>query len=125
MLGSSFKIGNRVGEVNRLQVVAKEDFDAVIAGSGSAQVAAGREEWERTLLRCESMDARTGLRYLDVFAARPDLRARLPEIGVPTLVAHGRHDTVIGWGRPIRTGWQLGCRREAPTPPCLATGPGS
>ena len=45
------------------------------------------------------MDARTGLRYLDVFAARPDLRARLPEIAVPTLVVHGRHDTVI----PLKT----------------------
>ena len=99
LLGSSFKIGNRVGEVNRLQVVAREDFDAVAAGSGSARVAAGRQEWERTLLRCESMDARTGLRYLDVFAARPDLRARLPEIAVPTLVVQGRHDTVI----PLKT----------------------
>jgi acyl transferase domain-containing protein/pimeloyl-ACP methyl ester carboxylesterase/acyl carrier protein/SAM-dependent methyltransferase len=99
LLGSSFKIGNRVGEVNRLQVVAREDFDAVIAGSGSDRVAAGRAGWERTLLRCESMDGRTGLRYLDVFAARPDLRARLPEISVPTLVVHGRHDTVI----PLKT----------------------
>ena len=99
LLGSSFKIGNRVGEVNRLAVVAREDFDAVVAGSGSARVAAGRAEWERTLLRCESMDARTGLRYLDVFAARPSLRARLPEIDVPTLVVHGRHDTVI----PLKT----------------------
>jgi pimeloyl-ACP methyl ester carboxylesterase len=99
LLGSSFKIGNRVGEVNRLQVVAKEDFDAVVTGSGSARIAAGRQEWEQMLLRCESMDARTGLRYLDVFAARPDLRTRLPEIGVPTLVAHGRHDTVI----PLKT----------------------
>ena len=58
-----------------------------------------REAWERTLLRCESMDPRTGLRYLDVFAARPDLRKRLPEIETPVLVVHGKHDTVI----PLKT----------------------
>ena len=99
LLGSSFKIGNRVGELNRLEVVARADFDAVAAGSGAARVTAGRAEWERTLLRCESMDPRTGLRYLDVFAARPSLLDRLPEIAVPTLIVHGRHDTVI----PLKT----------------------
>jgi pimeloyl-ACP methyl ester carboxylesterase len=41
------------------------------------------------------MDPRIGLRYLDVFAGRPDLLGSLPEIAVPTLIVQGAHDTVI------------------------------
>ncbi|GAA0900317.1 hypothetical protein GCM10009558_090530 [Virgisporangium aurantiacum] len=86
-------MGNRNGEVNRLSVVAREDFDRVVAGGG--HLSGDRAELERTLLRCESMDPQLGLRYLDVFAAEPTLLARLPEIAVPTLIVQGRHDTVI------------------------------
>jgi pimeloyl-ACP methyl ester carboxylesterase len=99
LLGSSYKIGNRVGELNRLGVVAREDFDHVIEGSGSGRIRSDRDELEQTLLRCESMDPRIGLRYLDVFAARPDLSARLGEVTAPTLIIQGRHDTVI----PLKT----------------------
>jgi len=87
-----------MGEINRLEVVAREDFDAIAEGGGEP-AALPREELERLLLRCESMDPRIGLRYLDVFAARPDLLPRLPEVDVPTLVVQGRHDTVI----PLKT----------------------
>ena len=94
LVGSSFKIGNRVGEINRLEAVAREDFDAVARGGGEPE-ALPREELERLLLRCESMDPRIGLRYLDVFAARPDLLTRLADVEAPALVVQGRHDTVI------------------------------
>ena len=98
LLGSSYKIGNRVGELNRLDVVAREDLAAVATGTG-AEPAGGRDRLQELLLRCESMDPHTGLRFLDVFAARPDLTARLPEIAVPTLILQGRYDTVI----PLKT----------------------
>ncbi|WP_434739716.1 SDR family NAD(P)-dependent oxidoreductase [Micromonospora sp. SH-82] len=95
LLGSSYKIGNRVGEINRLAVVAAEDLDRTIAGSGSSRLAGERAAAEALLLRCESMDPQTGLRYLDVFAERPDLADALAQITVPTLIVQGRHDTVI------------------------------
>ncbi|WP_431874894.1 SDR family NAD(P)-dependent oxidoreductase [Micromonospora marina] len=95
LLGSSYKIGNRVGEINRLAVVAAQDLDRTIEGSGADRLRRERAAVEALLLRCESMDPQTGLRYLDVFAARPDLRDRLGELDLPALVVQGRHDTVI------------------------------
>ncbi|MFG1935976.1 SDR family NAD(P)-dependent oxidoreductase [Micromonospora tulbaghiae] len=95
LLGSSYKIGNRVGEINRLAVVAAQDLDRTIEGSGADRLRHERAAVEALLLRCESMDPQTGLRYLDVFAARPDLRDRLGELDLPALVVQGRHDTVI------------------------------
>ena len=41
------------------------------------------------------MNPQIGLRYLDVFADRPALLASLPDVGVPTLIVQGAHDTVI------------------------------
>ncbi|MEU6153492.1 SDR family NAD(P)-dependent oxidoreductase [Actinosynnema sp. NPDC047251] len=99
LLGSSYKIGNRVGEINRLAVVAAEDLDRTIEGGGSSRLKRERAAVEELLLRCESMSPQIGLRYLDVFAARPDLLSRLDEVSVPTLVMQGRHDTVI----PLKT----------------------
>ena len=52
-------------------------------------------ELEKLLLRCESMDSRIGLRYVDALVTRPTLFTRLPEITAPTLVLRGRHDTLI------------------------------
>lgn len=97
LLGSSYKIGNRVGEINRLAVVAAQDLDRTIEGADADADRLRRERAavEALLLRCESMDPQTGLRYLDVFAARPDLRHRLGELDLPVLVVQGRHDTVI------------------------------
>ncbi|TMM37903.1 MAG: SDR family NAD(P)-dependent oxidoreductase, partial [Actinobacteria bacterium] len=95
LVGSSYKVGNRHGEVNRLSVVAREDFDRITANGGPARLRDERAGLEELLLRCESMDPRIGLSYLDVFAAQPTLFARLPEIAVPTLILHGRHDTVV------------------------------
>ncbi|WP_452094298.1 SDR family NAD(P)-dependent oxidoreductase [Dactylosporangium matsuzakiense] len=95
LVGSSYKVGNRNGEVNRLSVVAAEDFDRIVAHASSARIGRERAGLERLLLRCESMDPEIGLRFLDVFAAQPTLFGRLPDIEVPTLIVQGRHDTVI------------------------------
>ncbi|MFC4534168.1 SDR family NAD(P)-dependent oxidoreductase [Sphaerisporangium dianthi] len=95
LIASSHRIGNRVGEINRLEVVAKEDFDHVLAESGSERLRAERESLTARLLRSESMDPQIGLRYLDVFADRPDLLGSLPEITMPALIVQGAHDTVI------------------------------
>ncbi|PJN27395.1 beta-ketoacyl synthase [Streptomyces sp. CB02613] len=93
LVGSSYKVGNRNGEVNRLSIVAAEDFDRMETHRGIAP--GDRAALQELLLRCESMSPQTGLSYLDVFDAQPTLFARLPEITVPTLVLWGRHDTVI------------------------------
>ncbi|MGW7276804.1 alpha/beta fold hydrolase [Streptomyces sp. NPDC054844] len=98
LLGSSYKVGNRNGEVNRLATVAAEDFDK-LERSGSERIRRDRPDLEKLLLRCESMDAQTGLRYLDVFASQATLLERLPDIAVPTLIVHGHYDTVI----PLKT----------------------
>ena len=99
LVGSSYKVGNRRGEVNRLSVVAREDFDRIVA-AGWPTAAHGaappdRAALEALLLRCESMDPQLGLRYLDVFATQADLLGGLPGLTVPALIVQGRHDTVI------------------------------
>ncbi|MEO6084809.1 MAG: alpha/beta fold hydrolase, partial [Umezawaea sp.] len=99
LIGSSYRIGNRVGQLDRLEVVVREDFDHVLTAPGTTRVAERRSEIERILLRCESMDPKTGLRYLDVFAGRPNLGERLEDVNVPTLVVQGSHDSVI----PMKT----------------------
>ncbi|WP_347879291.1 SDR family NAD(P)-dependent oxidoreductase [Burkholderia sp. BCC0419] len=93
LLGSSYKVGNRRGEVNRLAVVAREDFDAL--DRAGVTLDRPRGEYERLLAECESMDPKIGLRYLDVFAARPSLLDAARALQVPTLLIHGEHDTVI------------------------------
>jgi len=93
LLGSSHKVGNRKGEVNRLAALAREDFDALIAAG--VQLKTSREEFEALLLRCESIDPKIGLRYLDQFASQPDLLADAAKLQVPTLIVHGVHDRII------------------------------
>ncbi|MGW0013577.1 alpha/beta fold hydrolase [Streptomyces tendae] len=95
LICSSYKCANRVGEVNRLDVVLKEDFDRIAADGADAPDERRRRHLEGVLLRSESMDPQTGLRYLDVFATEPDMLSRLPLIAVPTLVVQGRYDSVI------------------------------
>ncbi|MEU3260649.1 alpha/beta fold hydrolase [Streptomyces albidoflavus] len=99
LICSSYKLGNRTDEVNRLGVVVQEDFDHVGRLSGSARFARERARYEQVLLRSESMDPLTGLRYLDVFATEPNLLDRLSDLAVPTLIVQGRYDTVI----PLKT----------------------
>jgi acyl transferase domain-containing protein/enoyl-CoA hydratase/carnithine racemase/pimeloyl-ACP methyl ester carboxylesterase/NADP-dependent 3-hydroxy acid dehydrogenase YdfG/tryptophanase len=93
LLGSSYKVGNRQGEINRLSTVVEQDCEAVATAGRQGQIT--RETLSAILKRCETMDPRIGLRYLDVFAARPNLLAAARELKVPTLLIHGVHDTVI------------------------------
>jgi tryptophanase/pimeloyl-ACP methyl ester carboxylesterase len=100
LIGGSYRFANRKGQIDKLEQVIAEDFDMIIAGSGSTRIDEEREHLTRLLLRCESMDPHTGLRYLDLFAREPELTTRLGEIKVPTLVLQGRHDSVVG----VKTG---------------------
>src|SRR5262249_6033059 len=84
------------GQIDKLEQVITEDFDMIMSGSKSARIAEHRERLTRLLLRCESMDPRSGLRYLDLFAKEPDLGPRLAQIAAPTLILHGRYDSVVG-----------------------------
>lgn len=93
LLGSSHKVGNRHGEINRLEDVSAEDFAAIATAGGGAESA--HEDARQQLLRCESMNPRIGLRYLDMFASRPDLLEKSRTLQVPTLIIHGELDTVI------------------------------
>ncbi|MEU4447808.1 SDR family NAD(P)-dependent oxidoreductase [Actinosynnema sp. NPDC050801] len=98
LLCSSYRYANRVGGINRLELIAAEDVGALVA-AGVDGAAERRDEHVRHLLRCESMAPHIGLRYLDVFAEEPDLLHRLPDIAVPTLVVHGRLDGIV----PLKT----------------------
>jgi len=100
LIGGSYRFANRKGQIDRLEQVVAEDFDAIVSGSGSQRVAEERERLTRLLLRCESMDPQTGLRYLDLFAKEPELAPRLAQIATPTLILQGRYDTVVG----VKTG---------------------
>lgn len=93
LIGSSHKVGNRKGEVNRLSQVAREDFD--ILEEANANLSLPRSELEAILQDCESMDPKVGLHYLDVFSKRPDLIKKASKLKVPTLIIHGVHDSVI------------------------------
>ncbi len=103
LIGGSYKVGNRRGEMNRLELVVREDFDRLLAQPGTEGTAERREALERLLLRCESLDGRIGLRYLDEFDAAPNLLPRLGGLRAPALIVHGRHDTVV----PLKTGHLL------------------
>ncbi|GAA3485290.1 alpha/beta fold hydrolase [Streptomyces yanii] len=103
LIGSSATLNNREGEINRLDVVADRDLSYAAEGSGSRRLRREREAHRAHLLRSESMDPYSGLRYLDVFAATPDLGPRLADIAAPVQIVHGHWDTVV----PIATGRRL------------------
>ncbi|MFE7390176.1 SDR family NAD(P)-dependent oxidoreductase [Streptomyces sp. NPDC057582] len=95
LISSSHRFANRPGGVAKLARVAAEDLDAAIAGSGSRRLADARDDLLATLLRSESMDPHTGMRYLDAFAEHAGTQDRLADISTPTLLIHGRYDTVV------------------------------
>jgi pimeloyl-ACP methyl ester carboxylesterase len=95
LVGSSYKAGNRAGPISPLARVVAEDFDHLLARADSPRLRRERARFTEILLRCESMDPQTGLRYLDAFEESPDLLDRLPGLEVPTLIVQGRHDSVI------------------------------
>ncbi|TMQ20281.1 MAG: alpha/beta fold hydrolase, partial [Deltaproteobacteria bacterium] len=100
LIGGSYRFANRKGQIDRLEQVIAEDFDAIATGSGVPCAVEDRDRFTQFLLRCESMDPQTGLGYLDLFAKEPALAPRLNEISAPTLILHGRHDSVVG----VKTG---------------------
>ncbi|MFE3544345.1 SDR family NAD(P)-dependent oxidoreductase [Nocardia sp. NPDC059177] len=95
LLGGSYKFANRRGRIDKLDTVIADDFAAIQAGGVPVDDTLERSLVD-LLLECESMDPRTGLRYLDLFAQGSDLTDRLASIKVPTLVVQGRHDSVVG-----------------------------
>jgi acyl transferase domain-containing protein/enoyl-CoA hydratase/carnithine racemase/pimeloyl-ACP methyl ester carboxylesterase/acyl carrier protein/NAD(P)-dependent dehydrogenase (short-subunit alcohol dehydrogenase family)/ubiquinone/menaquinone biosynthesis C-methylase UbiE len=99
LVGSSYKVGNRrqSSDVNRLPVVVHEDLDAIVASQPA--LGAGRAETEATLRHSETMDPRTGLRFLEALQQDQSLLPRLGELTTPTLILHGHVDTII----PVRT----------------------
>jgi pimeloyl-ACP methyl ester carboxylesterase len=99
LICGSYRYANRTGEVNKLERVVEEDFDRLIAETGSKRMRMERERLTDLLVRCKSMNPQTGLRYLDLFAGQPDLLSRLARIAVPALIVQGRHDSVI----PLKT----------------------
>ncbi len=94
LAGSSYQASTR-GEVRPLPAILQEEFGRIREGGGDQTMQGDRSELEKLLLRCESMDSRIGLRYVDALVTRPTLFTRLPEITAPTLVLRGRHDTLI------------------------------
>lgn len=75
-----------------LPEVVRDEFDRMQSDGDTA----GRAELEDLLLRCESMESRTGALYVTaLMKSRPGLFARLPEIAVPSLILRGRHDTMV------------------------------
>jgi pimeloyl-ACP methyl ester carboxylesterase len=94
LVSCSYRIGARRG-IRPLTTVAQGEFDRIQGAGGDQTMDGGRPELEELLLRCESMDPRAGLGYLNTFASRPNLFAQLPEIVVPTLVMRGQHDTMV------------------------------
>jgi pimeloyl-ACP methyl ester carboxylesterase/aryl carrier-like protein len=103
LIGGSYRFANRKGQIDKLEQVVNEDFDMIVKGSGSMRIAEERERLTKLLLRCESMDPQTGLRYLDLFVKEPELTPRLGQIQAPTLILQGRHDSVVG----VKTGHLL------------------
>jgi pimeloyl-ACP methyl ester carboxylesterase len=92
---SSYRTGNRRGPIAPLAEVLDEDFESMLAGKTTRDLAVDRDEVRSILLRAESMDPQIGLRYLDEFEEVPDLLSRLPALSVPTLIVQGRRDSVI------------------------------
>jgi pimeloyl-ACP methyl ester carboxylesterase/acyl carrier protein len=93
LVGASYQLRGGSG-ARLLPEIVRDELDRVYAsGGGSAE--GPRAELEGLLLRCESMEPRVGLGYLNAWTNRPTLLARLPDIAVPTLVLRGRHDSMV------------------------------
>ncbi len=100
LIGGSYRFANRKGRIDKLERVVAEDFDAILSATASPRIARHRERLAALLLKCESMDPRTGLLYLELFSKQPELTGQLKDIAAPTLVLQGRHDSVVG----VKTG---------------------
>jgi pimeloyl-ACP methyl ester carboxylesterase/acyl carrier protein len=96
LIGSSYRVGSTPGARRPVPATLAEEFHRMCSSGEDPALGGDRAELEELLLRCESMDTRIGLKYLSVFArARPVLYDQLPDVAVPALILHGRHDTVV------------------------------
>jgi pimeloyl-ACP methyl ester carboxylesterase len=95
LVGCSYRANGRRG-LRPLSAVVREEFERM-HGSGAYQTMDGTPAGlEELLLRCESMDARVGLGYVNAFMTSPfTLFTHLQEIAVPSLILRGRHDTLV------------------------------
>ena len=95
LLGGSYKFSNRKGRIDKLDQVIDDDFLSIERGGGVLSPAV-RHAARRLLLECESMDPRTGLLYLDMFAEGTGLAGDLSKLRAPTLIVQGSYDSVVG-----------------------------
>jgi len=95
VLVGSYPPGDSDGGPRSLPAVAREEFD-LMCGAGGQGLEGERAVMEDLLLRSESMNTWFGLAYLQIFADKPSLQARLPEITAPTLILRGQLDTMMG-----------------------------
>lgn len=89
LAGASYRIGARSTGLRSLEVTLRRETR--LTGSCDADLG----DTERTVLRCESMDTRLGLKYLDSLMLRPDSLSRLANVRVPTLIMRGQYDTLV------------------------------
>lgn len=96
LAGSTYRIGGTPGVRRPLPVTVAEELDLIAVLDSSPAAERDRAGLEDLLLRSESMDTRIGLAYLSTLArTRPTLLPELPGIVTPTLIIHGRLDTVV------------------------------
>ena len=96
LMDCSYRAGARAGGPRPLTAIMREEFDRMYDPGRAGQAPpAGRAGLEDLLLRCESMDPRFGLIYLEGMKYLPSLYARLPQIAAPTLILRGELDTMV------------------------------
>lgn len=95
LAGCSYRAGARAGGPRPLAAILEEELTSMYADGAANPPAASRDEVEELLLRCESMDSRAGLSYLQNFQHRPSHYARLPNIAAPTLIMRGTLDSMV------------------------------
>lgn len=89
LAGASYRVGARSTGLRSLEVTLRRETR--LTGSSDADLG----EAERTVLRCESMDTRLGMKYLDSLMLRPDSLSRLADVTIPTLIVRGHYDTLV------------------------------
>jgi putative sulfotransferase len=89
LAGASYRVGARSTGLRSLEVTLRRETR--LTGSSDADLG----EAERTVLRCESMDTRLGIKYLDSLILRPDSLSRLADVTIPTLIVRGHYDTLV------------------------------
>ena len=96
LIDCSYRAGARAGGPRPLAAIMADEFDRMYdSGQPGPAPASPRADLEALLLRCESMDPRIGMIYLEGFKYLPSMYARLPQIAAPTLILRGELDTMV------------------------------